>query len=379
MAQRKLFGKRIIIFLGSLELGGAERQALLLARHLKNEQGAHVQIWGFHTPGRLARLCEQYGIPWRIEPIELMHHPIQKLVNLLRYANKLRNERVDVLLPYTVFPNVVCGLVWRLTGARICIWNQRDGGVERFGKKMEYLAVRNTPLFVSNSQLGADFLVKTLGINPKCLRVIQNGLALVDPEGTRAQWRVRLNVSEECLLVCMVANLSMYKDHVTLLDAWRNVIDQTALNGEVAVLLLAGRFDQNYEMLKELSVSLDLGETVRFLGQVDDLTGLLGAVDVGVFSSRLEGMPNGVLECMSMGLPVAATDIPGIRATVGQEGFEFLAPPGDAAVLADKILLFMRSPELRDRVGAANRRRIAEEFGSRQMCDQMTALIARYI
>jgi glycosyltransferase involved in cell wall biosynthesis len=163
------------------------------------------------------------------------------------------------------------------------------------------------------------------------------------------------------------------------LKAWRIVIDKLGQNEKTPVLLLAGRFDQDYEMLKEMSVRMNLGESIRFLGQVKDVAGLLGAVDLGVFSSRSEGMPNGVLECMAAGLPVAATDIPCIREAVGQEGYPYLAPPGDAEALAGKILLLMQSRELRAQVGAANRRRITQEFNTQHACKQMADFISQYV
>ena len=373
-------GKRIIIVLGILELGGAERQAMLLARHLKNEEGANVQVWGFQMPGRVAQLCDVYGIPWRIVPIKLTRRPVQLLINLFKYARKLRNEQPDVLLSYTIFPNVVCGLVWRLTCAKIYVWNQRDVGIQRFGSKiLERIAVLNTRHFVSNSRQGYDFLVKTFGLNRKSVRVIHNGVELDNPEADRSEWLARLGVTERCMLACMVANLSLSKDHVTLLKAWRIIIDRLKQNEKMPVLLLAGRFDQNYEMLKEMSVQLNLGESIRFLGQVKDVAGLLGAVDLGVFSSRSEGMPNGVLECMAAGLPVAATDIPCIREAVGQEGCPYLAPPGDADVLADKILLLMQSRKLRDQVSAANSHRITQEFNPQHTCKQMADFISQYV
>ncbi|MCX6726970.1 MAG: glycosyltransferase, partial [Candidatus Shapirobacteria bacterium] len=215
-------GKRIIIVLGIFELGGAERQALLLARHLKNEEGAHVQIWGFHTPGRMAQLCDVYGISWRIVPLKLTHQPIQLLINLFKYARKLRNERPDILFAYTIFPNIICGLVWRLTGAKIYIWNQRDAGIERFVSKiLERIAVFNTKHFVSNSHQGSDFLIKTFGLNRKSVRVIHNGIKLDSPQADRLEWLERLGISESCMRVCMVANLYSPKDHITLLKAWR--------------------------------------------------------------------------------------------------------------------------------------------------------------
>lgn len=371
-----LSGKRLIIVLGSLELGGSERQALLLARYLIREQSAHVQIWGFNSPGQTARLCEEYGIPWRIVPLQWSSKPVRRLKGLARFAWTLRRARPDVILPYTMFPNVMCGLTWRWTGARLCVWNQRDGGVERMGERIERWATSQTPWFVSNSQHGAEFMVQTLGVKPDRIWVIRNGIELAKPESDRTEWRSQLEVHDDCFLACMVANLSAFKDHATLLKAWRKVVDRLDAVGRQAVLLLAGRFDHTRELLKALAYDLELGRCVRFLGKVDDVSGLLSSVDLGVFSSRLEGCPNGVLECMAAGLAVAGTDIPGIREAVGPNGYPFLAPPGDAEALADRIVELAVNQELRAELGTANRHRIEMEFSPHRMCEEMVDLLS---
>ena len=80
-------GKRIIIVLDSLELGGSERQAVLLARDLIREYNAHVQIWGFNKPGRTVELCEVYGIPWRSVTHPLPDGRIRRLKGLIKLMN----------------------------------------------------------------------------------------------------------------------------------------------------------------------------------------------------------------------------------------------------------------------------------------------------
>lgn len=372
-----LSGKRIIIVLGSLELGGSERQALLLARHLMNELGADVQIWGFNEPGQTTRLCEEYGIPWRSVPLPWSHNRIRLLANLAEFARTLQRVRPDVILPYTTFPNVICGLTWRWTGAQLCVWNQRDAGVERMGGLIERCASTQTPMFVSNSQSGAQFLSQVLGVHRHRIQVIHNGVELASPKLNRREWRNRLGLDNDCFLTCMIANLSTKKDHATLLCAWQKVVQRLDTIGHRAILLLAGRFDDATESLKALAVNLVLGNSVYFLGSVDDISGLLSASDLGVYSSRLEGCPNGVLECMAAGLAVAGTDIPGIRETVGATGFPFLAPPGDAAALADRIIALATDPERRAQVGAMNARRVALEFNPQQMCEEMAVLLSR--
>ena len=51
----------------------------------------------------------------------------------IRLAWALRRARPDVILPYTMRPNVLCGVLRRLAGARFCVWNQRDAGLQRMG------------------------------------------------------------------------------------------------------------------------------------------------------------------------------------------------------------------------------------------------------
>jgi glycosyltransferase involved in cell wall biosynthesis len=98
---------------------------------------------------------------------------------------------------------------------------------------------------------------------------------------------------------------------------------------------------------------------------VDDVTGLLAAVELAVFSSRSELFGRGATEPMSVGLPVVGTDVPGIREAVGDVGAPFLAPPGDDETFAKAVVTFARDPALRARVGGAN----AELMKERQSAD----------
>jgi glycosyltransferase involved in cell wall biosynthesis len=374
-SQITLSGQRVIFVFNTLDLGGAERQGLLLARHLLREERALVEVWAFIGPGRAAELCDEWGIPWRVVPVAWGAGRARRARALFRLAAALRRARPRVLLPYTVLPNVLCGLVWRWTGARLCVWNQRDEGRGLTGTRHERQALAGTPLFISNSHHGAGLLTASFGVPPAWVRVVYNGVEPPVPEGDRQSWREHLAVSESCFLACMVANLHDYKDHATLLRAWRRVADAFAADGREAVLLLAGRFDTTHDRLKALAYDLELGRAVRFLDKVDDVAGLLTAVELGVFSSRCEGVPNGVLECMASGLAVAGTDIPGIREALGEDNLPWLAPPGDDEALAARILALAADPGLRASLGEQNRRRAAGVFAPERMCAEMTAAI----
>src|SRR5205807_5418443 len=153
----------------------------------------------------------------------------------------------------------------RLTTARTCVWNQRDEGRDRLSPLAERLAVRMMPYFIANSVHGAEFLAKELKVQSEKIRIVHNGVEPPPPERGRAEWRADLGVGDDCFLACMVANLQRFKDHVTLLRAWRIVVDDMEKMGRQGVLLLAGRFDQSDVTLKALAHELRLGKRVRFL------------------------------------------------------------------------------------------------------------------
>lgn len=374
--RRVLMGKRILFVVGPMELGGSERQALLFARYLKNEQHADVQVWGtMGEPGRLAAICDKEGIKWRIVPEPWVWNRFQRPQRLASFARQLRSAQPEIILPYMSMPSQVCSLVWRWTGAKLCIWNQRDYGLTRLGTRYEKWAVQRASSFIANSNYIQQYLVQELKVDPQRVRVVHNGIDLAESVDNRDEWRKRLGLSDE-LVACMVANLHADKDHATLLKSWGLVLDRLRREpGKDAVLLLAGRFDATHERLKALAFDLKLGDRVRFLGGVNDVAGLLRAVDVAVFSSRSEGSPNAVLESMAAGLAVVATDIPAIREAMPPESLHYLSPPNDEYGMAENILRLFADRELRNTAGALNRQRVESEYSSQQMCQTMVQVI----
>jgi glycosyltransferase involved in cell wall biosynthesis len=368
-----LKSKRVIFVLGNLELGGAERQALILARHLVEHEQATVEVWGFNKSGPVAEMCEQHGMRWRVVPYPFTASTLP-FGSLLKLALALRKARPDVLLPYTLVPNVACALVWKWTGARLCVWNQRDEGLVPVKSWWERSAVRQASRFISNSTAGARYLTDKLDVTAAKVRVVPNGIEEIRPKLDRRAWRKKLDIDETSFVACMVANLHFNKDHQTLLREWSTVMVGMQKKQRSAVLVLAGRLDDAYESLLALTYEVGIARDVRFAGHVDDVAGLLSAADIGVFSSVSEGCPNGVLECMAAGLAVVGTNVAGIREVLGPTGAPFLASgePGD---LARIILQLADDPELCARVGAENCWRTREHYDSRRMCEETVGFL----
>jgi glycosyltransferase involved in cell wall biosynthesis len=358
-------------------MGGSQRQAVHLAKFLRSEENYEVKIMAFFDGGPIKDIIIRNGIPLEICSPGLGKNKIKRLIKLIRFILRIRIFRPHVLMPFNDFPNKVCGAVWTLTGAKSCIWNQRDEGREITGGFLERLAIKRTPVFVSNSEEGKKFLSEKFKINPGSITIIQNGIKLDSPKFSDVIWRKRLEIDKNSFAAVMVANLTKYKDHKTLLEAWKLVIENASPLSH-PILILAGKNCETYKGLKDYVNAGNMADYVRFLGFVDDIPGLLSACDLGVFSSKLEGCPNGVLECMAAGLPVVAADITGTREALGAE-YPFLVPADDPGTFAEAISRFFENRDLRSRCGNQNRERILNFFSLERMYKEYVVILKEIV
>ena len=113
--------------------------------------------------------------------------------------------------------------------------------------------------------------------------------------------------------------------------------------------------------LVELAQRLDVFAHVELIGAVppQEIQAHLDWADIFLFASESEGRPNAVLEAMAAGLPVVATDIPGVRELVGAKT-GLRVPVGDARAFADAILRLAGNAQAVRAMGCAGRSAIID-------------------
>ena len=113
---------------------------------------------------------------------------------------------------------------------------------------------------------------------------------------------------------------------------------------------------------RRLAAELGVVERLEITGWLKPAEALerMSGLDVFVHFSRWEGLPNAVLEAMALGLPVAASDIPGNRDAVTPDVTGLLTK--DEAGLQEAVLGLLSDAELRRQLGAAGRERVRRDF-----------------
>jgi glycosyltransferase involved in cell wall biosynthesis len=237
------------------------------------------------------------------------------------------------------------------------------------------MAVNRYRRFVANSTAGVEYLAQNEGIPRERISFVPNGVE--EPQiDVNANWRARLGIADTQLLVVKVANVTGWKDHATLLRAWK-IVQDAWTDGYRPVLALAGFYNPGhvYDNCLRIVREGGLESSVRFLGSVPDVPTLLQASDLTAFSSPKEGMPNGVLECMAAGKAIVASDLPGIRDALGPNVVDVLIPPGDHFRFAHVLLELLRNKQRREALGAANRHRIQTEFSVERIAERHLEII----
>jgi glycosyltransferase involved in cell wall biosynthesis len=107
---------------------------------------------------------------------------------------------------------------------------------------------------------------------------------------------------------------------------------------------------------------LGLGARVSLHGMVPRPEDALGRIDVLAMASEAEGFPMVLIEAMAAGVPIVATDAPGIRDVVQDGRTALMAPVGEPARLAAALDRLGGDAGLRERLIAAGRRVVAERF-----------------
>jgi len=343
---------RLGFLLQDLKFGGTQRQVLELARRLDPGR-FRAEIWLLAAGADLVPLAREWGLPLTWISRQEQVGP-GALLNLWRH---LRRGAIDLLLPFTVMPNIWGRILGRLARVPGIVGNCRGGEAPRRQGERWLWPLANH--IVCNSASLKGVLSRRCGVPSGRISVIPNGVDTdyfePAPDGARP-------LKNYPPVVLSVARMVPDKDLGTLIRAFALV----APDFPQARLWLVGEGSDLGALEQQAQQSLPQG-SFRFIPPRQDLRPLFRQAGLLALSSRSESLPNVVLEAMAAGLPVAATAVGGVPEMVTPAQTGWLAPPGDPPALASVLGRMLANPEQGRAMGQAARRRVELDFSLRAM------------
>jgi L-malate glycosyltransferase len=309
-------------------------------------------------------------LPARVDARILPHPPkAGSLATARRLRRLLLDEQPDLVLTYNwgAFDMLLAA---RVSGFRRVIHHEEgfnEDEAESF--KLRRITARRLVLpaahcVVVPSQRLREIAVEVWGLAREQVRLIPNGIvpAAFPPADGNLSLRQKWGLPADALVVGTVGGLRPVKNQLRLLDA-------CAAAGPGVHVLLVGEGEER-PALEARAQREDLAGRVCFAGHQADPAPFLQMMDVFALTSDSEQMPVCLLEAMAAALPVVATDVGDVRAVLPPEQARYLVSPGPeaAAGLARGIRDLASDPPTRQRLGAANHRRVEESFTFDGMC-----------
>lgn len=356
-AEREHKNGPLIFLLPSLAGGGAEKAAALLAPELVRSGNLTLALLQdrciFPLPDHIARIA--FSPPLRGTAAHLIRLPyhVWSLVRLVRRSG------AGTVLSFMEQANLVNLLAARLTGHR-AVLSQRTNPRRQYAAKglLGKLIVRASAALYKRGEgviaVSAgirDILVADYGVEPERVRVIANP---VDIDTMTAQARNAPAVEPGGRFLLHVGRLDLAtKRHDFLLDAFRQV---QAVRPDIRLVLVGDGPDG--PALRTMIAGMGLDGAVVLTGWQDNVASFMARAVATLLCSRYEGWPNVLVEAMSVGCPVIATDCPtGPREITAGGRYGLLVPQEDVAAFARACLSLIDDQAERERYAILARQR----------------------
>lgn len=187
------------------------------------------------------------------------------------------------------------------------------------------------------------------------IRVVHNGIsspALAPPVDP-----MMIELGRRGPVIGTLTQLRPGKGVEMILDALPMVL---AVNPDVQVAIWGE--GPELQVLRSRAVELRIEASVHFLGTTANPLSALAGSHVFAMTSLAEAFPYVILEAMSVGCPIVASDVGGVSEAIASGETGLLVAPGDAGALSQALISVLNEPRLAQRLGAAARARAHTEF-----------------
>jgi glycosyltransferase involved in cell wall biosynthesis len=229
----------------------------------------------------------------------------------------------------------------------------------------------NISVSASNQQSGKNYISSFQSM------VINNGIDLrkFNPANPSKDTRKELGIPAEKILVLFIARFTSHKQPLSLIEAFAEALKQN----KNLHLLMVGDGDQK-EQARQMIAQLKIQENVSLEAFRQDVPDVLAAADIFVLPSLWEGLPIGLLEALSMGKAVIASNVDGTSEII-ENGFNGMLVNTDQLIsnLTQSLLQLSMDKNLRDNLSKNAIATITEKYNAANMTREIERVYLRVV
>lgn len=352
--------KNIIILCKTLAIGGAEKQALVLAK-LLTEKGENVVIinWcGNIIDPRNSKFINENSIHY----IGLEGNTLTKFINFLKVV---RYENASIILSYLTLANIISGCSKIFIRNIISIGGIRTEKLPFYKFIFEKLAHNYLNDATVFNNYSAKIKFEKKGFRSHKIFVIHNTIQLHQAE--------IMDKKEDEIIIVSVSRFVKAKDFTTALYSIKEVIET---DREIKLKYYIIGYGPMEENIRSLISILKLMDYVEILVKPSNIPEILNKSDIYLSTSLFEGLSNSIMEAMSAGLPIIGTDVGDNRFLI-EDGYNgFLVPCKDIKLITERILYLIKNDDVRKEYGINSRTKIEKEFTEEELLNHYYELFA---
>lgn len=333
--------KRVSILLSTIDSGGAEKQAVLLATLLaKHTEVNLIVLYGDHTEYKR-------NIDLLAESTVKVHKLIgNMLFKLRRIKSIIKESETEVLLNYLTMPDFVGALVGRMCGIRVYngIRNSRMPKSKMLIEKIAHNLLATGTIY--NCYSGADYFGNH-GFRRKKNIVIPNCFSDIEETIIRPDHKVKTIIT--------VGRFDPQKDYETLI---KSVARLSRNDFRLCIVGYGVLEEQIRTWVKEYNIE----NITDIYIKPNNVPELERNADIYISTSFFEGTSNSIMEALNWSLPVVATNVGDNDHLVidGENGF--LHSIGDVDGLSASLCQLLDSAKLRNQMGQVSNLNLRENF-----------------
>lgn len=330
--------KTLTFLVTGLNVGGAEVQVCLLAQTMA-QRGWLVHVISLIEPENFTDQLAAAGVTVHSLGMTPGRASIGALMRCVKLIKKIRPSVVHAHMYHA---NILARVVTKIvsTVPLICTAHNVD---ETEGSKARYWLYRLTKRWAqintNVSQKAFEHYVGLKLISTEAGKYVPNGILPNVVSCDRPKVLAEFGINRNTFVWLAAGRLVPAKDFSNLISAAK-ILAEGRLDFRI---LIAGE-GPLFEALGTEITNANLNETVKLIGLRRDLNRLMSASDALVMSSAWEGLPMVLLEALTLGRPIVATDVGGVGELVGPKSGGILVPPKDAPSLAAAMTTLMCEP-----------------------------------